>query len=362
MKDVETLAESQRWFTGTWSRISVFWRFQLGGWFAYLIFSLPIKWAVVENFDGSLLVSLYRDFLGFMLTLGMRVVYRQIDHGEFRVGRMGLIIFAVSLSAGTVLTCLSLLLDSPFDFREDTLFETSAIFGVFYFRSTLCLGWSLLYFGIKLALENGERQVRLAQTLTERRETELLMLRALINSHFLFNALNTILAAIEQQRKGVAEMVQALADYLNYSLRHKDDDLVFLGEEVDALMDYLVLEQARFGHNLDVACQIDPTLRSRRVPGIILQPVVENAIKYGRETWTPPVLLRLVLTQKDSDLVIEVANTGQWVKPDPNRQTGGVGLENIRKRLNLLYPSRHKVEVVAEEGWVSVRLCIPAKP
>jgi len=179
---------------------------------------------------------------------------------------LAVMVIVVSLLGGLILTFFSLAFHHLFAFEEEKIFTNAATFAVFYFRTGLCVCWSLLYFGIKLMRESTNRELRLAREQADRREAELQMLRAQINPHFLFNALNTILFALEKQKEGVARMVQALSDYLNYSLLHRNDDFVTLGEECDALMDYLALEKARFGETLNMACQIDPETRTTRSP------------------------------------------------------------------------------------------------
>jgi len=342
-----------------WAQLPLFWRFQLIGWLAFSVFSFPSKWVILENIPESVVVSIYRDGVGFLITIGMREIYRRVYHEKMSMVSLAVLVTGVSLGSGVFLTLFSLGFHEFLDFKAEKTFTPPVIFGIYYFRTGLCFGWSLLYFGIKLMHDSMERDLRIAQAQANSERAELQMLRAQINPHFLFNSLNTILSALERQKQGVARMVQALSDYFNYSLIHKNDDFVLLGEECDALMDYLSLEKARFGDTLNMACQIDPGTRLARVPGVLLQPLVENAIKFSRETSASPFIVRLNITREKSALLIEVCNTGHWITPDPNRESGGIGLENIRKRLEWLYPGQHTLEIVREEGWVVVKLRIP---
>jgi len=344
---------------GIWDRIPLFWRFQLAGWLAFSVFSFPSKWVMLENVSESVVVSIYRDGMGFLITICMRELYRRVYHEKMSMVSLAALVTGVSLGSGLVLTLFSLGFHKFLDFNAEQTFTPPVIFGIYYFRTGLCFGWSLLYFGIKLMRDSMEREVRLALAEASSERAELQMLRAQINPHFLFNSLNTILSALERQKQGVTKMVQSLSDYLNYSLMHKNDDFVLLGEECDALMDYLALEQARFGESLNMACQIDPGTRTTRVPGVLLQPLVENAIKFSRETSDPPFIVRLNISRDHSGLLIEVCNTGRWIIPDPHRASGGVGLDNIRQRLNWLYPGQHTLNIVPEEGWVAVRIRFP---
>lgn len=150
-------------------------------------------------------------------------------------------------------------------------------------------------------------------------------------------------------------------NYLNYSLRHQKDDFLTMGEEYDALMDFLELEKLLFGPKLDIGSQIESSLRSVQVPGVILQPLVENAVKYGLQTRQPPVSVRLDVRTEKSRLVIQVCNTGHWIGPDPNRTFGGVGLNNVQRRLKRIYGRKYRLETFEEEGWVTVRVSLPIR-
>jgi two-component system LytT family sensor kinase len=186
------------------------------------------------------------------------------------------------------------------------------------------------------------------------------MLRAQVNPHFLFNALNTIRARAEGLGEELTDIVHSLADYFRYSLEHGDRDLVPLGKEFEALVCYLKVEKARFRDRLEVDCQIEDAARGVAVPGIILQPLVENAIKHGRQTSGIPLKVSVRLLCLDGEKVrIEVSNTGSWIESNLARQPGGIGLENLRRRLDLLCPGDHNLEITNEDGWVKVQVCLP---
>jgi LytS/YehU family sensor histidine kinase len=238
---------------------------------------------------------------------------------------------------------------------EDTLF----LVGIF--RSMLFFAWSMLYFWIKALHEARERELRLSRAETRQREAELQMLRAQINPHFLFNSLNTVIAGLGREQVVLQSVVQGLADYLRYALAHRDANRVPLGEEFDAIVNYLTVEKARFGDDLQIETALDEELRATLVPGVLLQPLVENALKHGWHSAEPPLRLRLAVRRGGSrNLEIEVANTGEWIDPNAARRdgVGGTGLENIRRRLALLYPGRHAFEVAGQDGWVVARISL----
>jgi two-component system, LytTR family, sensor kinase len=247
------------------------------------------------------------------------------------------------------------------DFEEEKVLTGFLRFGVLlYFSAGVLVCWSLLYFGINLMRAARDRELRLARAESERREAELQMLRAQVNPHFLFNALNTIRAGVEGFGQELRDIVHSLADYLQYSLEHADRELVPLGKEFEALVSYLKVEKARFRDELEIDCQIEDAARKLAVPGIILQPLIENAIKYGRQTSRIPLKVRVFLFCPDTERIhIEVSNTGSWIAFEHAKKPGGIGLANLRRRLHLLYPTGHDLDITAEDGWVKVRVCLP---
>jgi sensor histidine kinase YesM len=343
------------------SRLPLFWRFQLAGWAVFVLLTFPLKVVLVGAIPEALLVCFIRDGSSFALTLAMRVIYHRFLRKE--TGHVGIVplVTIVCLTGGLLQTGFFLLFHDLFPLQQGVLYIKSIEFSVFYERTGLLISWSLLYVGIKQMRDGMERDLRLSLIESEKREAELKLLRAQMNPHFLFNSLTSIEAGLGKQLPNVSVMVQALADYLHYSLLHRHDDLVPLEEEYDALMGYLALEKARLEGELKIDCQIDDEARKALVPGIILQPLVENAIKYGRETSPCPLQVMVHVLRVGPELQMEVSNSGQWIETDRNRTTGGVGLENLQRRLALLYPGQHRMEIIKKEDSVSVRICIPAK-
>jgi two-component system LytT family sensor kinase len=340
-----------------WSRLPLFWRFQLAGWATFVPLTFPLKVVLTGTLPGALLLSLVRDGSSFALTLGMRVIYRRFLNDQNRYRAIVPVVTVVCLTAGLLQTGFVLLFHDIFPLEREVFLITSVEFSLFYEGTALLVCWSLLYFGIKQMRDGMERELRLSLIESEKRGAELKLLRAQMNPHLLFNSLTAIEAGLGKQLPNVSGMVQALADYLHYSLTHRNNDFVPMGEEYDALMGYLALERARLDGKLNIDCQIDNQARKVLVPGIILQPLVENAIKYGPY----PLQLRLYVFRAGPELQMEVSNSGHWIEKDKNRTTGGVGLANLQRRLALLYPGQHRIEITRKEDSVSVRICIPAK-
>lgn len=342
-----------------WSNLPLFWRFQLIGWLCISLATFPTKISVCGNLPCAIGSFLLWDGISFLLTLGMRWVYQDIYLDHLTSTWIAAAVFGGSAVATLVQVLLFETIGGIFPYEEKTIFGQFATIGILFYRGGQFLGWSVLYFAIKIWLEAQAKEKKLEEERQMRQEAELQMLRSLTNSHFLTNALNTIQKTLDTGREGASKMIQSLADYLNYSLRHRSDNFVPLGEEVDALGDYLTLQKARWGSALDYGIQLQEDLVSAEVPGFVLQPLVENAIKYGRESESGKVSIRVVVQQDGNNLLIDVFNTGRWIQPDAYRQSGGVGLDTIKGKLQWLYPNQHSFTTLEEEGWVTVSIRIP---
>jgi hypothetical protein len=192
------------------------------------------------------------------------------------------------------------------------------------------------------------------------------MLRYQLNPHFLYNTLASISAALPGGLSPVRAMVERLAEFCRLTLhRSGDSDWTTLGEELQLLRTYLGIEQSRWGDLLDVAIDCDPALADERLPHFLLLPLVENALKYGRATSPERVGLRLAARREgDGALVLEVANTGEWIEPTADKSVSslGIGLENLRERLARHYPHSHRLDITQVDGWVTVTLHILPLP
>jgi LytS/YehU family sensor histidine kinase len=298
--------------------------------------------------------------MGFLTTWGMREIYRRTYRESLPWGKLALMVVAVSLAGAGIQAALALGFHDFFDYEEKKIFKDSVVFAVVYFRAGICFAWSFLYFGIRLWQEKTARELRFVRIESEKKGAELQMLRAQLNPHFLFNALTSIRAGMADPKIDVKLAIQSLADFLRYCLEHRRDDLVKIDEELEAVESYLIVEKTRFREDLEFDLKLGDDLRHALVPGVFLQPMVENAVKYGWKSAVRPLRVRVRSVRLEQQLLrLDVSNTGQWIEPTENPKIGGVGLGNLRRRLELLYPGKHNLEILTDGGWVTVRLEIP---
>ncbi len=189
------------------------------------------------------------------------------------------------------------------------------------------------------------------------REAELFRLRQQLQPHFLFNSLNSIHALIAKRPEEARAMLNQLSEFLRGTIRRDDDKLTPLKEEMALLRRYLDIEQVRFGHRLQVKFDCQPDAESWKVPPLILQPLLENAIKFGIYGTTGDIEISLDCLIADNYLTIRITNPFDSDMQSPPGT--GFGLKSVRRRLYLLYGRADLLESKTGEGIFQVLLKIP---
>jgi two-component system LytT family sensor kinase len=206
-------------------------------------------------------------------------------------------------------------------------------------------------------LEEASLRAQLAQA-------QLRALKMQLHPHFLFNTLHSISSLVLEDPPKANSMIARLGDFLRLTLDHSDQQLVTLREETEFVRCYLEIEQIRFGDRLTVDFKIDPATLSADVPHLILQPVVENAIQHAIAPRATPGRIEIAANRQNDSLRLEVRDTGPGLAaPDNNTERHGVGLSNVRARLERLYGRNFSFEMTNRpaEGF-SVILQIPFGP
>jgi signal transduction histidine kinase len=227
-------------------------------------------------------------------------------------------------------------------------------------------GWALLLWAASQAIMDYHRRVveqaraiNRAQSLAY--DAQLRMLHYQFNPHFLFNTLNAISSLVLDRRTGEAERILLqLSGFLRYSLDRRPNELASLSEEVEAQRKYLEIEQARFGEKLKVSFDIAPDAAQARLPSLILQPLLENAIKHAITPSAKGGRIE-VRAWRDGDILrVRVADDGPGLAPLKAGQRRGLGLPNARERLGLIYGER--AGLVAQnrpEGGCAAEIWLP---
>jgi two-component system sensor histidine kinase AlgZ len=185
---------------------------------------------------------------------------------------------------------------------------------------------------------------------------KLSQLQSRIRPHFLFNTLNSAIALVREDPARAEAILEDLSDLFRYALVERGDS-VTLADEIDLARRYLEIEQVRFGDRLRIEWSIDPDAGSARVPPLVLQPLVENAVKHGVEPSEDGAQVKVTTQRRGSTVVIRVTNT---VPAGQGAPGNGVALANVRERLSLLHDVQGQFQAQLKDGVYQVRMEVPA--
>jgi hypothetical protein len=207
-----------------------------------------------------------------------------------------------------------------------------------------------------------ERELKAVQLERALVDAQLLSLRAQLQPHFLFNALNTIASAIYDDPKAAERMIAQLAKLLRATLHKSSDHEVPLRQELETLRNYTALLEARFGQRLQVRMDIQPDAESARVPALVLQPLVENVLRHGVEVSNHPVHVDVRARVRAGELAIDIEDDGPGSNGRKDVLTKGIGLSSSAERLRLLYGEHARLDACDRaDGGFRVNLRLPLR-
>lgn len=215
------------------------------------------------------------------------------------------------------------------------------------------LSWLLL-----TVSEHHEADTRAMAAEKLAREAELSRLRQQLQPHFLFNSLNSISALAGSKPEEARKMIHQLSDFFRGTLKKDDQQLVPLSEELEHLTLYLEIEKVRFGHRLKTDIHSDDAALTMKLPSLLLQPVVENAIKFGLYDTTGQTVIKMHASAENNYLIISVENPFDPSLTQPRRGTG-FGLNSIQRRLYLLYARNDLLITSRKENIFTTTIKIP---
>ncbi len=215
------------------------------------------------------------------------------------------------------------------------------------------------------------------EDVTERKRATDAMLRYQLNPHFMFNVLNSVNSLMSENQRNARRMIIQFSSLLRHTLMASSKQTAPLGDEIEAVEHYLAIEKLRFEERLEATIDAERRTLGLNVPVFLVQPLVENAIKYGMQSSEEALTITITSSiqgeQPDEWLCIEVCNTGEWLREGltdgvstdapstAKRRSTGIGLENLRKRLQQLYPDGHSMSIQAESGVVTVAVRIATR-
>ena len=342
------------------NRIRAFWALQAAGWSGYLLLrgvsSISNGW----SFQSTVPVVI-ESIVGYCITLLLSTLYGYYRRELRRI--LGIPLAALTLLVATLLYAVIDAFSFSFIRLETPGVDLSLLFGTLFLNFTVLLGWSALYFGINFYLIVEEQADQMEVLEMQASSAQLAMLRYQLNPHFLFNTLNSIstLVLLKDTARANA-MLSRLSSFLRYTLANEPTAHVTLAQEVETLKLYLEIEKMRFEARLRPSFDIDPRVEKARLPSLLLQPLVENAIKYAVTPKEDGADITVTARLAGDRVQIDVSDSGPGLQAMPKRPSlsTGVGITNIKERLAQAYGQDQRFQVRAlPTGGFGVAIEIP---
>lgn len=347
-----------------------FWNLQLAGWGGATLLRAMSALANGQSPD-RLVIILIATITGFSLSLILAVIYGQVIRQRPLV-TWGSTALVLALATGVYAFIDSWVLQVAGAAPDGNF--ASLFVGIYFIDLVLLGAWSALYYAINFFLQVEEQADRLERLEAQATSAQLAMLRYQLNPHFLFNTLNSISTLVLLKQSETANaMLTRLSSFLRHTLVTQPGGKVTVAQEMETLQLYLGIEQMRFEERLRSDFRVEPDAAKAQLPAMLLQPLVENAIKYGVSPQEEGAEIAIVAQVVGPRLRVTVSDTGPGmtmnnieaglpaVRPThARRDSTGVGLANIRDRLAQAYGEEHRFEIRSpESGGFSVLIELP---
>ncbi|MEP9375276.1 histidine kinase [Aquabacter sp. CN5-332] len=334
-----------------------FWQANLAGWAIIALFNVASRTVFFGDFGDALARTLIFDSIGFCLTcLGHFLMRGRLRSRKSVIVMIPLALAFCVVGAGAQWAVAELLRHAAY---TEAVFRNPAggryITLIYY--TMIFFSWTLSYLWLSADRAFHSEQVQRSRAESMAARAELQQLRIQLDPHFLFNALNTVAAETHERPDVALEMIRRICDYMRYCLDHQLRSACPLADEIDAARAYLRIQELRYDGRLNCAVRLEPEAGDFPVPHLILQGLVENAVKHSLGPATDiPLRITVAARIEGEHLRIEVTNPGTYA---PCAKPGsGLGLANIRRRLELHYPEEHHLSVAQEQDLVCVRITV----
>jgi two-component system LytT family sensor kinase len=341
------------------NRNRLFWLLHTAGWAGYGLMHYfgAVLW---EKSTGFVQVIAVASVSGFLLSLPLRWLYRWLWR------KPPWVMVAGALTASYAIALLwRMVVDASYARFMPMVKEDHSPFAIFYTAAAnslfILLTWTGLYFGMKYYTTLREERERTLRASTLAQEAQVKMLRYQLNPHFLFNTLNAISTLILDDRNQLAnQAVTRLSEFLRYTLDQDPMKKVTLRQEIAALNLYLKTESLRFGDRLKLDFAVEVGALDALLPSLLLQPLIENAVKYAVAPREAGGTIRIEGKERDGMLELAVTDDGPGLPQGVVAAGGrGVGIRNTRERLAVMYGDNHRFEILDAHPGVRVEMSLP---
>jgi signal transduction histidine kinase len=343
-----------------WTNLSVFWRAQIVGWGLFGVLDLVNRDLAYRDFGVALALTLIVTFSLALLSAAMRAVYASRALDNRLTLRALVLIGSLSLTSASAVALILFMLRQMFGWTIHWGPVEEVVIPLIHYFLALS-GWSLCYFWIHAEMAEQAEHRHAVRAEAEALRLELEELRLQLDPHFLFNALNGVAEEIPEHPTAALAMLRNLTAYLRNSLDNINQAIVTIDTEVEGVSAYLGVQKARFGDRLRTRIHVEHASGGRRIASFLLQPLVENAVKYGRREEGLDV--HIDIRAEGGVLHIQIENTGTLEDgAGSRRRRSGIGLENVKRRLDLHYPGRHAFTLGDNGKKVVAKLTLEGEP
>lgn len=342
-----------------------FWRLQMLGWSGAFLLRVATSLANERGLD-FLVVVLIAAITGFSISTVLSVIYNHlINRSPLVTWGTTAVVLAVAVAISAFINAWTI---DVYQGGSEAGFA-QLMLGVFYIDMALLGAWSALYYAINFFLQVEEQTDRLERLEAQATSAQLAMLRYQLNPHFLFNTLNSISTLVLlKQTEPANAMLTKLSGFLRHTLITQPGGKVTVAQEVETLQLYLEIERMRFEDRLRTEFRVDDDAAKGRIPSFLLQPLIENAIKYGVSAQEEGARISLEVRVIGSRLRLTVNDTGPGLQGNQNaaeavargHSSTGVGLANIVERLKQAYSDDHRFDIeTPPDGGFTVIIELP---
>lgn len=333
-----------------------YWWCQIGGWLSWALVNILVLSFYFKSFRTEILINqLFFVVVGIGVTHLLRTIIVSFNWLQYPLDKVMIPLFVLAIAGSAMITVILGILNMFFHFDRDRgFFELQRFFG----SSFLVVIWTMVYFLWHYFQKDQQYKIDRLQLESVVKGLELRTIKSQLNPHFIFNALNSIRALVDENPKRARTAITELSNILRSSMQVEQSETVSMEHELSIVKDYLALESIRFEERLKIQYDIEPQTLELAIPPMMLQTLVENAIKHGISKSVKGGVVNIRSRINGMLHEITIQNTGH-LKITAGKNEG-FGLQSTRQRLELLYKEKASFQITEpENNLVESRILIP---
>jgi two-component system LytT family sensor kinase len=340
------------------NKLRLYWTLQIGGWLLYAFVQIGVSILASSGTSSDRIFLFFESLLCLLVTHLARVILKPSAWLNIGMPRLILRVISMALLLGFILYFLRLPISYVLGiYDEEVVFNTERILGLSLVYAVIFFLWYVLYFTYHY-FDQYNKSLKYEASMVQ---IELNHLKSQLNPHFIFNALNSIRALVDENPGKSKQAINQLSNILRNSLASDKKRLTKFEDELKIVKDYLGLEHIRFEERLRAEFDIHPDSHKFYVPPLMIQTLVENGIKHGISKLTAGGLIRMETDVENDRLKIRIHNSGRLINGERKNPTG-LGLKNTIQRLKLIYGEDASFRILNEnDNFVLTEVIIPQK-